>query len=129
MNKVILSGHLTADPELSQTTSGKKVVSACIGVNRERKEADGTYGTDFINFVAWEATAEYLARYARKGDRVELCGRWQVRQYTDRNGNKRIVNEVQVESLSAFPKQNREPQYSEPQTPNFSEIKDDDLPF
>lgn len=121
MNKVILTGNLTKDPELRKTNNGTNVVSSTVAVSRDRKDADGNYGTDFINFVAWGAQADYLANYGNKGDRVELCGRWQVRQYENNSGQTVTVNEVHVESLSVFSKQ--------PNQTRLKEVETDDLPF
>ncbi len=140
MNKVILTGNLVRDPELKQTTNGKSVLSNTLAVNREIKGEDGTYPTDFIDFTAWGQQAEYLARYGRKGDRVELCGRWQQRHYKDQNGYDRRVDECQVENLSVFsrqqpsaPSEPQQPKEAEqiaaPIKPNFADIIDGDLPF
>lgn len=141
MNKVILTGNLTKDPELRRTMNDTFVGSGCVAVSRERKEADGTYGTDFINIVVWGQTAEYLAKYGRKGDRVELSGRLEQRKYEDRNGATQTVYEVIVESLNCFSKKKEQP--AEPigemvqedeqklQQGNLNDIiiDDDDLPF
>lgn len=135
MNKVILTGNLVRDPELKQTPSGTNVVENTIAVNRDRKDANGEYQTDFIPFVAWSNQAEYLARNGRKGDRAEIVGRWQQREYTDRDGNRRRVDEVQVENLSVFSRQQSAPSAPAPSrkapaAPTFDEIPDDgDLPF
>lgn len=99
MNKVILSGYLTKDPELRRTTNGTAVASACVAVRRTVKEQDGNYGTDFINLVVWSSQAEFLNNYCKKGDMVELVGRWQTRTYQANDGSNRIVNECVVESL------------------------------
>lgn len=137
MNKVILTGNLVRDPELKQTPSGTNVVENTIAVNRDRKDANGEYQTDFIPFVAWGGQAEYLARNGRKGDRAEIVGRWQQREYTDRDGNRRRVDEVQVENLSVFSRQQSAPSAPAPRAtapkaspaPSFDDIGDGDLPF
>lgn len=132
MNKVILSGNLCQEIELKQTTSGKSVLTNCIAVQREYKNEKGEYDSDFINLVIWGAQAEYLSKYAHKGDRVELVGRWQIRKYTANDGTTRTVNECVVESIKAFSKQkaeNTQPAFTNTQ-PNFEEIStDEDLPF
>jgi single-strand DNA-binding protein len=133
MNKVILCGNLSQEIELKQTTNGKSVVTNCIGVKREYKNDKGEYESDFISLVIWGAQAEYLSKYAHKGDRVELVGRWTVRKYTANDGTTRTVNECVVESIKAFSKQPKQesqaPSFNYTQ-PNFEEIKDDqDLPF
>lgn len=132
MNKVILSGNLCQEIELKQTQSGKSVVTNCIAVQREYKNEQGAYDSDFINLVVWGAQADYLSRYANKGDRVELVGRWNVRKYTANDGTTRTVNECVVESIKAFSKQKAESAqntYANTQ-PKFEELKtDEDLPF
>lgn len=130
MNKVILSGNLCQEIELKQTQNGKSVVTNCIAVQREYKNERGEYDSDFINLVIWGAPADYLSKYAHKGDRVELVGRWQVRKYTANDGTTRTVNECVVESIKAFSRQPKQESQQEPYTPKFEEIKDGgDLPF
>lgn len=130
MNKVILSGNLCQEIELKQTNNGKSVVTNCIAVRRDYKSANGEYESDFINLVVWGAQAEYLSKYAHKGDRVELCGRWTVRKYTANDGNTRTVNECVVESITAFskPKENQS-NYMPDAYKDFEEVSDHHLPF
>ena len=113
MNKVILSGNLCKDIELKQTQSGKSALNNSIAVRRDFKDADGTYQTDFIDFIAFGNQAEYLSKYASKGDRVELVGRWQVRNYVDKNGYDRRSNEVVVENISLVTPKKKEEQSQE----------------
>lgn len=138
MNKVILSGNICQDIELKQTTGGKSVVTNCIAVQREYKNESGSYESDFINIVVWGTSAEYLSKYASKGDRVELCGRWTVRKYTANDGTNRVVNECTVESIKAFskPKEEQKPTQNGynynpyANNPQFEEIPNDTgLPF
>lgn len=137
MNKVILSGNLCQDIELKQTQGGKSVVTNCIAVQREYKNASGSYDSDFINIVVWDKQAEYLKNYASKGDRVELCGRWTVRKYQAQDGTNRVAQECTVESIKAFskPKEEQKPTqngygYNPYEQPNFEEIPNDGaLPF
>ncbi len=131
MNKVILSGNLCQEIELKKTNSGKSVVTNCIAVQREYKNEQGEYESDFINLVIWGIHAEYLSRYASKGDRVELVGKWKVRKYTANDGTTRKVDECEVESIKAFkkPREESAPTYANTQ-PNFENISvDQDLPF
>lgn len=95
MNKVILHGRLARDIELKTTTSGKSVAQVSIAVNRRGKDA----GADFIPLVIWGQMAETMNRYLGKGREVLVEGRMQVRSYDDKNGNKRYVTEVVVESF------------------------------
>ncbi len=135
MNKVILSGNICRDVEVKQTTGGKSVVTNCIAVRREYKGANGEYESDFINFQAWGTQAEYLGRYARKGDRVEICGRWQVRKATMADGSERIFHECVAESVTAFSAkgydQGRASETApSAETPVMTEWQEDgDLPF
>ena len=102
MNVCILSGCLVRDAELKKSGNGTSIASGVIAVSRERRDANGEYGTDFINFVAWDKQAEYIVKQARKGSRMELVGRWQVRTYNDKDGEKVTVNELVVEKVNVF---------------------------
>ena len=95
MNKVILRGRLARDVDLRTTASGKSVAQVNIAVNRWGKDQ----GADFIPLVVWGQQAENFARYLYKGREVLVEGRMQVRNYDDKNGNKRYVTEVIVEKF------------------------------
>lgn len=95
LNKAVLLGRLTADPELRSTQGGKKVTSFTLAVNRNGKDA----GTDFIDIVAWEKTAEFICRYFRKGQQVAVSGRISTRSWEDQNGGKRKSVEVVAEEV------------------------------
>ena len=95
MNKVILRGRLARDVDLRTTASGKSVAQVNIAVNRRGKDQ----GADFIPLVIWGQLAETFARYLYKGREVLVEGRMQVRNYDDKNGNKRYVTEVIVEKF------------------------------
>ena len=100
-NKVILIGHLTADPELKQTTSGTSVCSFSIGVNRRFAKAEqGQQTSDFFNIVAWRQQAEFVTRYFRKGNPILICGQLQTRTWTDNQGQKRCATEVVADEVS-----------------------------
>lgn len=134
LNKVILIGHLTADPELKQTQTGVNVCSFSIGVNRRFSKENGQQ-TDFISIVAWRTTAEFIAKYFRKGNAICICGSLQTRTWTDNNGNKRYATEVIADEASFVEKKESStaaetPAYTPTFTPTFEEITaDDDLPF
>ena len=98
-NKVILIGHLTNDPELKQTTSGVSVCSFSIGINR-RFVTEGAQNVDFINIVAWRQSAEFVARYFKKGNPILVSGQLQTRNYTDSQGQKRYVTEVVADEVA-----------------------------
>ena len=101
LNKVILGGRLTADPELKQTQSGTPVVSFSIAINRrfQSKSADGTQAqqADFISVVAWRQTAEFISRYFRRGSAICVTGSIQTRNWQDQQGQKRYTTEVVVD--------------------------------
>ena len=104
LNKVILGGHLTQNPELKQTPSGVMVLNFTIAVNRKyvSKNDDGSSNqpqTDFINCVAWRQQADLISRYFHKGSCICIVGNIQTRTYNDQQGNKRYVTEVVVDEL------------------------------
>lgn len=92
-NLVVLTGRLTADPEVKTTRSGVSVVSFCIAVQRRYKSGEEPI-TDFINIVAWRNTAEFVAKYFKKGNMIGIEGSIQTRKYTDKDGNNRVAFEV-----------------------------------
>ena len=99
MNKAILVGRLTRDPELRTTGSGVSVCSFTIAINRRFKNAEGGYDADFINCVAWRQQAEFVAKYFTKGRMIGLCGSIQTRNY-DKDGQKVYVTEVVADEVS-----------------------------
>ena len=150
LNKVMLGGRLTADPELKQTPNGIQVATFSIAVSRRFRSGDNTQPTaDFFNVTAWRALAEHVARYYRKGSSIFVIGTLQNRSWTDAQGNKRYATDIvadevhfvdsRAESPAAQGAQSYTPDaysaapaYSTPvgAAPNFEEIKtDDDLPF
>lgn len=92
-NTVILTGRLTADPELKTTQSGVSVTSFSIAVQRKYKSGEEAE-TDFINIVAWRQSAEFVCKYFAKGNMIGIEGSIQTRRYTDRDGNSRTAFEV-----------------------------------
>lgn len=99
LNKVFIMGRLTKDPELRRTQSGKAVASFTLAVERDFKEQDGTRATDFVDCVAWGGTAEFVGKYFAKGRMAVAAGRLQLRDWNDRDGNRRRNCEVIVESI------------------------------
>ena len=95
LNSVCLLGRLTKDPELKTTQSGKSVCSFSLAVDGFKKGE-----TDFIDCVAWNASAENLAKFKKKGEQIAVTGQLKTRTYEDRNGNKRKVVEVRTESVT-----------------------------
>ena len=92
-NIVVLTGRLTADPELKTTQSGLSVTSFSIAVDRRFGSGEERQ-TDFINIVAWRQQAEFVAKYFKKGNLIGIEGSIQTRKYTDKDGNNRVAFEV-----------------------------------
>ena len=99
VNKVILIGNITADPELKQTQSGTSVCSFNIAINRYSKEPDAKK-VDFFTVVAWQAKAEFVSKYFQKGSGIVIVGRLENREWADKQGNKRISTEIIAEEIS-----------------------------
>lgn len=100
MNKVILIGRLTKDPELRMTSSGIASTSFTVAVNRNFTNQSGEREADFINCVAWRKQAENLSKYCQKGAQVAVDGRIQVRNYDAQDGTKRYVTEVIADNIT-----------------------------
>ena len=100
LNHIVLMGRLTRDPELRSTTSGINVASFSVAVDRDYGNRDsGEKQTDFINCVAWRSTADFVNKYFTKGSMIVVSGRLQIRDYTDRDGNKRTAAEVVADNV------------------------------
>ena len=99
LNKIILMGRLTRDPELRRTQSGTAVTSFSLAVDRDFKSQGGDKETDFIDIVAWRNTAEFVSKYFTKGRLAVVEGRLQIRDWTDRDGGKRRSAEVIAENV------------------------------
>jgi single-strand DNA-binding protein len=94
LNKIILMGRLTRDPELRRTGSGTAVTSFSLAVDRDFKSHSGEKETDFIDIVAWRNTAEFVSKYFSKGRMAVVEGSLQIRDWTDKENNKRRSAEV-----------------------------------
>ena len=99
LNKIILMGRLTRDPELRRTQSGTAVTSFSIACDRDFKSQSGEKETDFIDVVAWRNTAEFVSKYFAKGRMAVVEGRLQIRDWTDREGGKRRSAEVVADNV------------------------------
>lgn len=99
LNKIFIMGRLTRDPELRRTNNGTAVASFSLAVDRDYKNADGTKETDFIDVVAWRQSAEFVSKYFSKGRMAVVEGRLQMRDWTDKDGNKRRNAEVFVDNI------------------------------
>ena len=100
MNKAILIGRLTRDPELRTTPTGRNVCQFSIAVNRNFTNANGEREADFINCVVWDKQAENLAKYQHKGNQIAVEGRIQTRNYDDKGGKRVYVTEILATNIS-----------------------------
>ena len=99
LNKIFIMGRLTRDPELRRTQSGTAVTSFSLAVDRDYKSQSGEKETDFIDVVAWRSTAEFVSKYFTKGSMIVVSGRLQIRNWTDKEGNKRRSAEVVADNV------------------------------
>ena len=131
MNKLIITGNLTKDPELAETASGINYSKFTVAVSRNYSNADGERETDFFDVTVWRERAELCVKYLRKGSKVGIVGSVQFRTYEDDNGIKRKVTEInvnEVEFLTPKPQSDEKPTKAGRQ--KLEEIDDDDnLPF
>lgn len=136
LNKVILGGRLTSDPELKTTPSGISVTSFRIAVNRRTKDSEA----DFFSVTAWRQTAEFVTKYFRKGSSICVVGSLQNRSWTAQDGSKRMVTEIQADEAMFVDSRSEMPAAEAPaynpynvkaeDAPKFEPIGDDeDLPF
>ena len=144
INQWIGTGRITRDLELKYTGSGTAVMSFSIAVERPFKNAQGERETDFIDIVAWRATAENISKYFKKGDGIGIIGRIQTRNYENNEGRKVYVTEVVADNFD-FPIQNKSQQSQQQnnnpfanadfnsndpfETNNATDIDNSDLPF
>lgn len=98
LNRIVLIGRLTSDPELKYTPSGKAVATFAIAVDR-RPNAQGERETDFIQIVAWNQSAEFAGNYLTKGRLIAVDGRLQIRSWVAQDGTRRKTSEVVAETL------------------------------
>lgn len=121
MNKVFFIGNLTKDPELMETPNGVMVCHFSIAVNRNYSSADGERQTDFFNCTAWRTTAETIAKYCKKGNKIAVSGSVQLRNYEDNQGVKRtavdiIAQDVEFLTPKSASDSNKQEQEQERQT-------------
>ncbi|MDD6565035.1 MAG: single-stranded DNA-binding protein [Clostridiales bacterium] len=131
MNRVILMGRLTADPELRQTPQGTSVTSFTIAVDRRIKTENGQQA-DFITCVAWRKTAEFICRYFQKGRMIAIEGQLQSRSWDTQDGKRQYATEVIVDNVSFTGEKPQTENTDGLQTENtdgFTYLPDDDTPF
>lgn len=147
INRAVITGRLTRDPDLRYTKSGKAVAQFTVAVNRSFKNANGEREADFIQCVIWGKSAESFTQYFHKGSLVGIDGRIQTRTYEDNQNQRRYVTEIVTESFTFLESKNNDNGFSnnndysnnnnqsnnssDPFANNASsvDIKDDDLPF
>ena len=143
INRVVLVGRITRDPETQQTNTGIPYVRFTVAVNRPFKDQNGERPADFINCIAWRAQAEFLQKFVKKGNQLAIEGRIQTNTYQDANGNNRQAFDILVESVSNLEPASKNDGYqpqppfgngfqpvSQPETNHQEfEVSEDDLPF
>ena len=136
LNKIIIMGRMTRDPEIRRTGSGTAVTSFSLACDRDFKSQSGDKETDFIEVVAWKNTAEFVSKYFSKGRMAVVEGRLQIRDWTDKAGNKRKTAEVVADNVYfADSKQSQEKNFENlaGRMDGFAEIQEDEeencLPF
>ena len=151
INRTVLVGRITRDPELRKTQSGVSVVSFTLAVNRPFRNQDNQQEADFISCVAWRNSADFLANYIKKGTLLAVEGRIQTRNYEDQTGRTVYVQEVVCDTVQALESKSQREQsqggyqpsgYASDPAPTFSpsnqasqddepilDITSDDLPF
>lgn len=136
MNKVILIGNLTRDPELSETPSGIPVCRFSIAVSRDYASSDGNRETDFFNITVWRGRAENCGKYLKKGNKVAVVGSLQTRSYEDKDGIKRNVIDVVANEVEFLTPKNAQTESGEEsvsssrrERPQLEPLDDNQLPF
>ena len=135
MNKCILIGNLTKDPDLTTTNSGISVCRFTLAVSRRYENAEGERETDFINVVVWRTLADNCHRFLRKGSKCAVVGSVQTRSYDATDGSKRYVTEVVAEEVEFVGSKSTgsdgvaEVENTKPATTKLEPIDDDQLPF
>lgn len=131
LNKIVIMGRMTKDPELRRTNGGTPVTTFTMAVDRDYKSRDGERETDFIECVAWKGAAEFVAKYFGKGRQAIVEGRLQLRTWTDKEGNKRKAYEVLAANVYFGDSKREETGGTYAKPAEYEEIEDDDgdLPF
>ena len=133
LNKVIIGGRLTSEPELKTTQSGLSVVSFSVAVNRKTKPGEAQKA-DFFNVTAWRQTADFVARYFKKGSSICIVGTLQNSTWTDQNGQKHNKTDIVADEVMFVDSKSEggqtAPSFTNTPTPKFEEVPTDaDLPF
>ena len=132
LNKIVLMGRMTRDPELRQTPTGNSVVSFTLACDRDFAAQGAEKETDFVDIVAWRNTAEFVSKYFSKGRMAVVSGRLQIRNWEDKDGNKRKTAEIVAESVYFCDSKRSESGTPAETSGEFQELPDDEkgeLPF
>ena len=122
MNKIVLVGRLTKDPEVRSTSAGFTTANFTVAVNRRFKNKDGQYDADFLPCVAFRSTAEFIGKYFKKGSLIGVEGSVQTRSYDAQDGTKRYVTEVNVENAEFVGGKNEGSSSSQPSSSEFEDM-------
>jgi single-strand DNA-binding protein len=130
LNRIVLIGRLTKDPELRYTPNGKAVASFTLAVDRPFKNQRGEREADFINVVVWGSQGENSANYLAKGKLAAVDGRLQIRSYDDKDGQRRWITEVVADSVRFLsPKGSQDNSFEPTNMGSEVDFSDDDIPF
>ena len=138
MNNASLTGRITRDPEINYTQNQIPFVIFTLAVDRDYKDKDGKIPVDFISCVAWNSQAEFISKYVKKGNLLELTGSIQTRSYQNQQGENRVITEVvldTVKNMTPKPKEEipapQEPSYYKPanEETNKNNVDNEGLPF
>ena len=134
MNVIAITGNVCKDIELKYTKNNKGYVENTLGVRKDKKDENGKYESDFIDFVCFEKKAEFLKDYSKKGDKLEITGKLRVDTWKDEEGKSHTRSYVVVDKVNILTARNTNQKVEEKSTLDFDEnnpynIDQDDLPF
>lgn len=124
INKIILIGNLTKDPEMGETANGIAFCKMTLAVNRRMDK-----GCDFLNCTAWRTTAENCGKYLSKGKKICVVGSLQINTYETKDGDKRSYPEIQAEEVQFLSPVEKQEEEAEPKSKLIPEVEQDKLPF
>lgn len=126
MNVISLTGNICRELELKYTKNNKAYLENCIGVRKDKKDEEGNYQSDFIDFVCFEKKAEFLKDYSKKGDKIEIVGKLRVDNWKDEEGKSHTRYYVVADKLNILTARNSNVKFDEKNPFNITE---EDLPF
>lgn len=131
INRVVVTGRLTADPELKMTPANVAVLTIGVAVDRNYKNESGEHDVDYFDVVAWRGTADFIAKYFRKGDKIEVDGKLRTRKWKDKYDQNRISYEINADNVDFGGKRQTGNEYDATpvQIEDFKIADGDDVPF